>query len=55
MRAVNIKWDTDDDSEELIDLPGEMDIPEGMTDVDAISDYLSDMTGFCHFGFELAE
>ncbi len=55
MKAVNIKWDTDGDKEALEMLPTEMEIPEGMTDEDEISDYLSDETGFCHFGYELVD
>lgn len=55
MKAVNIKWDTDGDNELLYTLPTEMEIPEGMTDVDEISDWLSDEKGFCHNGFELVE
>lgn len=56
LKAVNISWDTDD-GEDLagLDLPAEVLIPEGMEDVDEISDYLSDLTGFCHGGFGLAE
>lgn len=50
MKAINIIWDTDG---QKIDLPMEIDIPEGMTDTDEISDYISDVTGFCHKGFEL--
>ena len=52
MKAINIKWDTDG---EKIDLPKEIEIPEGMIDDDEISDYLSDTIGFCHYGFDLAE
>ena len=37
----------------LESLPKEMDIPEGMEDEGGISDYISDQTGWCHFGFEL--
>lgn len=58
LKAVDIKWDvTDDDDidesddeacEILESLPTEMNIPEGMTDPDEISDWLSDETGFCH-------
>ena len=57
LKAVDIKWDvTDDDIDESDDeaceilesLPTEMNIPEGMTDPDEISDWLSDETGFCH-------
>lgn len=51
MKAVGIEWDFDDGDK--TDLPTEIDIPEGMTDEDEISDYLSDVTGFCHKGFSL--
>ena len=54
MRAINIEWDVDYE-EQLEDLPEEMKIPEGMTDEEDISDWLSDETGFCHNGFELVE
>lgn len=50
MKAINIKWDTDG---EKIELPVEIEIPEEITDEDEISDYISDETGFCHYGFEL--
>ena len=52
MKAVNIEWDVDFE-EDLEDLPTEMEIPEGMEDEDEISDWLSDQTGYCHYGFEL--
>ena len=39
----------------LRELPSEMEIPEGVTDEDEISDYLSDETGFCHEGFKLVD
>ena len=52
MKAINIKWDVDYDADN-IELPTEIYIPEGMTDEDEISDYLSEVTGFCHEGFEL--
>lgn len=55
MKAINILWDVDDDEKELVSLPNEIDIPEGMTDEDEISDYLSDETGFCHKGFDLID
>lgn len=55
MKAINIKWDTDGNMELSNELPTEMEIPEGMTDEDEISDYLSDQTGFCHDGFELID
>ena len=54
MRAINIEWDVDYE-EQLEDLPEEMEIPEGMTDEEEISDWLSDETGFCHKGFVLTE
>lgn len=54
MKATNIVWDTD--SQEVMEsLPTEIDIPEGMEDDDAISDYLSDFTGFCHYGYVLED
>lgn len=64
LKAVDIKWDvTDYDDDEFDDeacevlesLPTEMDIPEGMTDPDEISDWLSDETGFCHDGFRIVD
>lgn len=61
MKAVNIKWDTDGDLELLQDLPKEIEIPEYLIDEDTdideyeeeISDYISEVTGYCHFGFDL--
>lgn len=50
LKATNIDWDTDGED---VDLPTEIDIPEGMTDEDDISDYISDKTGFCHKGFTI--
>lgn len=52
MKAVNIQWDVDDPSE-LEQLPTEIEIPDGMDDEDEISDYISDVTDFCHYGFVL--
>lgn len=54
MKAVNIQWDVDD-PRDLENLPTEIELPEGMNDEDEISDYISDVTGFCHYGFELEE
>ena len=54
MKAINIIWDVDF-VEELEDLPTEIEIPEGMVDEEEISDYVTDVTGFCHNGFELIE
>lgn len=50
LKAVEIKWDVtdnemDDEACEILEsLPTEMIIPEGMTDPDEISDWLSDET-----------
>ena len=60
LRAVNIQWDVDDE-EDLKHLPTQIDIPakiEAESDdedeyEEAISDYISDITGFCHYGFEI--
>lgn len=50
MKAYNIKWDAPKSIRHT--LPKEMEIPpEIEDDEDEISDYLSDETGFCHFGF----
>lgn len=49
MKAINIKWDTDD---QVVDLPSEVEIPEGYFE-DDIADYLSDEYGWCVFSFEL--
>ena len=53
MKAINILWDTDGEE----NLPNEIEIPDWVDkeDDDEISDYLSDITGFCHFGFELVD
>lgn len=50
MKVVNIVWDTDGEN---VKLPNEIELPFGMFDEDEISDYISDETGFCHYGFEL--
>ena len=57
MKAINIEWEIDDfegDLDELQMLPNEIDIPKNLTD-DDISDYISEVTGFCHKGFELVD
>lgn len=43
MKAINIEWDVDTE-EELEDLPMEIEIPDGMTDEEEISDYITDET-----------
>lgn len=53
MKAINIDWDVDDETD--IILPNEIKIPDGMTDEDEISDYITNKTGFCHLGFELVD
>ena len=61
MKAINIKWDTDGDEEILNELPTEMEIPKWLEDkfdrddqyFEEISEWLSDQTGFCHFGFDI--
>lgn len=54
LAAINIQWDVDYE-EDLDGLPQKVILPERMTDDDEISDYLSDLTGFCHYGFSLVE
>ena len=48
MIAYNIDWDTDGED---VDLPNEIEIPEHITDLDEASDYITNITGFCHRGF----
>lgn len=53
MYAYNIIWDTDG---EKVNLPTEINIPKDIEkNEDKISDYISDVTGFCHLGFSLKE
>ena len=49
MKAINIKWDTDN---EMIDLPTEVEIPEEYSE-DDVADYLSDEYGYCVFNFDI--
>lgn len=55
MKATHIEWDTDGNLEVLKELPTEMQIPDGMTDKDAISDWLTEQQEFCHKGFLLED
>ena len=57
MKAVNIKWDTDGNKAEFKRLLQEIVLPDWVDaeDDDMISDYLSDYTGYCHFGFDLVD
>jgi len=50
--ATNIKWDVD--YEDNGELPKEIEIPKGMTDMDEIADYLSSVTGYCHDGYAIS-
>ena len=43
--ASDIQWDMDDDDYAV--LPTSIPIPEGMEDEDEISDFISDVTGYC--------
>ena len=59
MKATNIKWDVDN-KEDIKYLPTEVEIPPEIAeaasvDEDAISDYLSDLSGYCHWGFDLEQ
>ena len=54
MKAVRIEWDTDGDNEALALLPEEIELPEGVSDEESISDYISEQTGFCHRGYVLS-
>ena len=49
-----IDWDTDGDREAAETLPLVVFLPAGMDNEDDISDYLSDLTGFCHTGFHVS-
>jgi hypothetical protein len=59
MKATCIDWDTDGDEEVLKELPTEIELPNELTDgeidYDGIEDYLSNKTGFCHFGYVLED
>ena len=50
MKAINILWDTDGDTDAFNSLPTEIEIPDNIPE-DEISDYISDITGYCHEGF----
>jgi len=54
MKAINIMWDVDYDEDGEL-LPKEVEIPDGLEDEEDISDYLSDLVGFCHEGFDLQD
>lgn len=51
-RATNILWDADPEDADF--LPTLIDIPKEIEDdVEKISDYITEKTGFCHCGFSL--
>ena len=56
MRAINIKWDIDNNIPlgEIPHLPTEVEIPSEITELDDAVDWLSDEYGFCiiSLGFE---
>ena len=54
MKATNIDWDVDCEEDRKL-LPTEIEIPNGMEDDDEISDYLSNVTGYCHKGYILVK
>lgn len=58
MRAINIQWDVDE-PEELEFLPTEIEIPDDIARdyeyEDEITDYISDTTGFCVYGYDLVD
>ena len=54
-KVVNIKWETDGYNLSLqteFEIPEEF-IDEDEIDLDAVSDWLSDTTGWLHDGFEI--
>lgn len=46
MKATHIEWDTDGDIKCLKELPTEKELPEGMTDEDEISDWITNRRDF---------
>lgn len=55
MKAINIDWDVDC-PEDAAFLPTEIEIPDEILDYedeDTVSDYITDVTGFCHWGFDI--
>ena len=54
MKAININWDVENEKD-MEFLPTEIEIPEWIESEDEIIDYVSDVTGFCHNGFDLVD
>lgn len=58
MKAINIIWDISmEEEDEGLDvcLPTTIEIPDYLEDEEEISEYISDQTGFCHWGFDLVD
>lgn len=51
MKVTNILQDVDN-KEGLDSLPEEVNLPDTLSS-EEISDYLSDLTGYCHSGFKI--
>lgn len=51
MWAINIQWDVDE-QEDLEYLPNKIELPTNIA-IDDVPDYLSDVTGYCHKGYEI--
>lgn len=49
--ATDIEWDIDEDEE--VNLPNTIRIPDSITDIEEIGDYITNQTGYCHFGFKV--
>lgn len=53
---TNIQWDTDGDKKTFDRLPSSISIKEEtLIDLigETLGDYITDETGFCHFGFDV--
>lgn len=52
--VTDIDWDVDC-AKDIESLPEEISIPSELTaeDTDSVSDYITELTGFCHKGFRL--
>lgn len=53
MKATNIEYDVENEKVKNL-LPKEIQIPDWV-DEDGVGDYISDVTGFCHYGFVLED
>ena len=50
VKVIGVDWDTDGMDEEELDLPNEVEVPSDIDD-DQVSDWLSDIYGFCVKGW----